>query len=195
VEKLFKGEKMKTKLILTAVALLIFQAKDVFAVENASGDVDNKYQHELICQALTEAQVNYEFSFKWSLKPAETNDGTIVRSAFAYDLKNLSDSSEFSGAFGDAFFDHAKISETNELMQATGNYFLNKRLGYSEHNVDILFDKKPDGSLSLGDFTDTRIESFHNSICGRRDCIAPDVPEEEVVTSISFVSSTCQVMK
>jgi hypothetical protein len=201
VENFLKGEKMKTKLIFLALAVLIFQTANVFAVENTVATVEKQYQHELICQASTETE-DFELNLKWSVEYMHVPDGRapLIKKEFKFELSNLTAGTSIQDTYGNFFGEHADIKATDEALHAVGSLFFYKRLGYIQKKTDILLDHDGAGNYYLNYFVNKSIDSYENPkdycnpptrLCGSE----PPFPSKTTVTSHKFVTSTCQLKK
>lgn len=190
---------MKTKLIFFALAGLIFQTKNVFAVENTVEAVEKEYQHELICQASTENE-NFELNFKWEILYMHIPDGRApqVKKEFAYELKNLTTGQVLKGHYGGYFVGHANIVSDSDSLHAVGSYMFYKRLGYRRDKTDILLSHDGAGGYALKNFIYKSVDSIENPddfcnpptrLCGAE----PPFPQDSFVVSLTFVSSACEL--
>jgi hypothetical protein len=198
VEKLFKGEKMKTKLILIAIYFVSMSAKADSSVDNPVKTVDNSYQHELICTGVAESG-EYQLKVEWKKEFKHPGHPTEVENSFKYELSSLADGSVYSGTYSYGFDRFVLIDETIDQLNFGGQFSMFKRLGYLERDVNFTLDKAVDGSLTLLNFSEKTIETFENPgrFCNppTRHCGYDADPAPKYELNLNFINSTCELVR
>ena len=181
---------MKKKLVLLIATLVTIQSRNAMAVDNPLGNVDKEYQHELICEGVSQNE-NYKLTIQWNFEKG---------SEFQYKLQNVTQNTTVQDSYENFFSEHNSITQSEDQLQFSGTFNMWKRLGYitKTTNINLSFSS---GVYALGSLKNTYLETFSNPkdwcnpptrLCGSEPITHDPEPQ---VTELKFEQSQCQQVK
>ena len=187
---------MKTVIVFLILALTAWNAKAALDVEKPVVTGEN-YQHQLVCQALSDAAgESFHVSVKWkATHSANGGRAPYTHYAFSYEILNAQNGQTWSGDYAD-FFNESATVVNGETLQFNGNFFMYKRLGTLSRSAFLEFAKPNGGTYQLQKILLTARETYENPIyeCEpmSKHCDFGTVAPKEKVLELEFSDSQCE---